>query len=75
MRIKQLAPGVLAGVLIFGGVACSEENDTSETEDLSPELDGGEGEEGVVEGEEEEEGIIGGEEEEEGVVDGEEEEG
>lgn len=57
MRIKKLAPGVLAGALIFGGVACSEDNDTSETEDLSPELDDGEGEEGVVEGEDEE-GII-----------------
>ena len=72
MRIKKLAPGVLAGALIFGGVACSEENDTSETEDLSPELDGGEGEEGIVEGEDEEE--MGGEEE-EGTIDREEEEG
>ena len=44
---RKLLPGLLAGVLVFGGVACSEENPTSEQEDLTPELDDEEGEEGV----------------------------
>ena len=44
---RKLLPGAIAGILVFGGAACSEENPTSEEEDLSPELDDEEGEEGV----------------------------
>lgn len=44
---RTLLPGLLAGVLVFAGVACSEENPTNEQEDVTPELDDEEGEEGV----------------------------
>lgn len=44
---RKLLPGAITGLLIFGGAACSEENPTSEEEDVTPELDDGEGEEGV----------------------------
>lgn len=53
MRTKKLVSGLVAGVLVFGGAACSEDNDTSEVEDLSPELDDGEGEDGLVDEDEE----------------------
>lgn len=48
MRTKKLVSGLIAGVLVFGGAACSEESATSESEDLS-ELDGDEGEGAVNE--------------------------
>lgn len=40
---KQLAAGVAAGALALFGAACSEENPTSEQEDISPEVDDEEG--------------------------------
>lgn len=44
---RKLLPGTIAGLLVLGGAACSEENPTSEQEDVTPELDDEEGEEGV----------------------------
>ncbi len=38
---RKLLSGVLAGVLMFGAVACEEDNPTSETEDITPEADEG----------------------------------
>lgn len=45
---RKLLPGTIVGLLVLGGTACSEENPTSEQEDISPEVDDEEGEEGTT---------------------------
>lgn len=49
MKYPKMAAPLLAGALLLGGVAaCSEDSGPSEEiEDVSPELDSGEGEDGV----------------------------
>ncbi len=49
---RQIAAGIAAGALALFGAGCEDDNPTSETEDISPELDEGTGEEGLTDEEE-----------------------